>query len=72
MFCVMRTLCVFKRIYTPADMCKHLLMVATLNLSETSQSASDLNKMSARLHRLFNEILNMALPSQSEKCIELA
>jgi hypothetical protein len=41
--------------------------VATLNYSETGQIASDVDKNWCRLRFVFEEIPNMALPSQSEK-----
>jgi hypothetical protein len=44
----------------------------TLNWSETRQIAADVDKNWCRIRRLFEEILNMTLPSQSEKCCILA
>jgi hypothetical protein len=46
--------------------------VKTLNRLETSQIPSDFDKKKCRLRFLFEEILNMALPSQSEKCCVIA
>jgi hypothetical protein len=42
--------------------------LSTLSWSEQGLIASDVDKNWSRLRLLFEEILNMALPSQSEKC----